>query len=330
MTSSSAPKRVLLTDHPWPEVDIERTILAEAGAELIVAPNSDVQSLTAAADGVDAVLTCWANVPLPVIAASDRCRIIARTGIGLDNIDVAAATRRKILVTNVPDYCIEEVAEHALALMLSLARKVAFYHHQTKSGRYELNDGPPLRRIAGQTLGIVGLGKIGRRLAQKATALGLHVIAATRTHADPPPGVAFSELHELLQRADFVSLHLPLDDATRHVIKAEELRRMKPGAYLINTSRGGLVDADALAAALRENRPAGAALDVQEPEPPDLGRPPYNDPRVIVTPHASFLSVESLVELRSRASRQVVDCLAGRVPENVVNPDVLDAPGAAG
>lgn len=326
MASSSAAMRVLLTDHPWPEVDIERAILAEAEAELVVAPDADTESLTAAASDVDAIMTCWANVPLPVITASGRLRIIARTGIGLDNIDVAAATARKILVTNVPDYCIEEVAEHTMALLLALARKVAFYHQATKSGRYELNEGAPLRRLAGQTLGIVGLGKIGRRVAQKATALGLVVIAADTKRADPPSGVTFSELDELLTQADFVSLHLPLGDATRHLIGVEALLRMKPGAYLINTSRGGLVDAEALAAALRANRPAGAALDVQEPEPPDLSRPPYNDPRVIVTPHASFLSVESLTELRTRASRQVVDCLAGRVPENVVNPEVLDAP----
>ena len=317
--------KVLVTDHPWPDVEVERSILAGVPAELIVPTSSDVATLTAAARDADAIMTCWAKVPEPVIAAAPRCRIVARMGVGLDNIDVAAATARKILVTNVPDYCMEEVAEHALALLLSLARKVAFYHHQTKSGRYELNDGPPLRRITGKTLGIVGLGTIGRRLAARATALGLSVLAVEPNPGQPLPGVNLCSLDELLARSDYVSLHLPLTAATRHLIGVEQLSRMKPTAYLVNTARGGLVDTEALAAALSAHRLAGAALDVQETEPPDLGRPPYNDPRVIVTPHCSFLSEESLLELRQRVARQVADVLSGRRPPHVVNPEVLDA-----
>ena len=316
-------RKVLMTDHPWPDVEVEQSILATVPAELIVPPAADVESLTAAARDVDAIMTCWAKVPEQVIAASPRCRIVARMGVGLDNIDVPAATGRKILVTNVPDYCMEEVAEHALALMLALGRKVAWYHLQTKSGRYDLNDGPPLRRLAGKTLGIVGLGTIGRRVAAKALGLGLNVLAADPRPGLPLPGVTLCELDELLSRSDYISLHLPLNAATRHLISAEQFRRMKPTAYLINTARGGLVDSDALAAALVEGRLAGAALDVQETEPPDLSRPPYNDPRVVVTPHASFLSEESLLELRQRVAQQVADALLGRRPPHVINPEVL-------
>jgi D-3-phosphoglycerate dehydrogenase len=154
--------KVLLTDYAWPDLEIERGILAEVGAELVVSDDPDPAALAKLAAGADAIMTNWVKVPALVIDAAPKCRIVARLGIGLDNIDVAAATRRGMLVTNIPDYCLIEVAEHALALLFSLDRKVAFYHHETKSGRYDLKAGPPLRRIAGQTLGIVGMGNIGR------------------------------------------------------------------------------------------------------------------------------------------------------------------------
>ena len=318
---------VLITDYAWPDVEIERKTLAEVDAELIVAENShqDAAGLTSIAKKhrVDAIMTNWAKVPKEVIAASDQCRIVSRLGIGLDNIDVAYCTEQGIPVTNIPDYCLIEVAEHALALLLSLSRKVAFYHHETKEGRYQLQSGPKLRRIEGQTLGIVGLGNIGRKLASKAQGIGLRVIALSRSRKDPMPGVEFVELDALLARSDYVSLHTPLTPATRQMIGATQLAKMKPSAYLINTARGGLIDHAALAAALEAGQLAGAALDVQDPEPPDLSKPPYNDPRVIVTPHAAFVSQESLDNLRSRVARQVAVRLTGGVPENVVNPQVL-------
>jgi D-3-phosphoglycerate dehydrogenase / 2-oxoglutarate reductase len=316
--------KVLLTDYAWPDLEIERRILQEVGAELVVAEAVDSASLAKLAADADAIMTNWARVCESVLAAAPNCRLVARLGIGLDNIDVEAATRRRIAVTNVPDYCLVEVAEHALALLLALARKVAFYHHETKSGHYRLQAGPTLRRIEGQTLGILGLGRIGRKLAEKAVPLRLHVLATSRSRRELPPGVNWCELDELLQRSDYVSLHLPLVSETRHLIGAAQLARMKPTAYLINTARGGLIDTQALAVALAANRLAGAALDVQDPEPPDLRQPPYNDPRVIVTPHAAFVSAESLENLRTRAARQVAVRLTGGRPENVVNPAVLD------
>jgi D-3-phosphoglycerate dehydrogenase / 2-oxoglutarate reductase len=317
--------RVLLTDYAWPDLDMERSILAEACAELIVADQRDAATLArlASEHEVDAIMTNWANVPADVIEASPKCRIVSRLGIGLDNIDVACATRRGIVVTNVPDYCLIEVAEHTLALLLALARKVAWYHMQTKVGHYDLQSGPLLRRIEGQTLGLVGLGNIGRVVAHKAQALGLKVLGTTRTPKQMPPDVEWRTLDQLLSESDFVSLHLPSTPETRHLIGREQLARMKPTAYLINTSRGALVDEMALGEALEQGRLAGAALDVQSQEPPPLAQPPFNDPRVIVTPHAAFASVESLANMRSRAARQVADRLQGRRPENVVNPQVL-------
>src|SRR5688572_11467162 len=314
--------KVLLTDYAWPDVEIERSVLAEIDAELIVAEKQqqDAAGLAALAreHQVDAIMTNWAKVPQPVIEASPKCRIVSRLGIGLDNIDVKYCTSREIPVTNVPDYCLIEVAEHALALLLALSRKVAFYHQATKSGRYELQAGPTLRRIEGQTLGIVGLGNIGTKLAEKARGLGLNIIATSRS-PKKVPGVRIVPLDELLATSDYLSLHVPATKETRHMIGAAQLARMKPSAYLINTARGSLIDAAALAAALSAGKLAGAALDVQDPEPPDLSQPPYNDPRVIVTPHAAFVSAESLENLRTRVARQVATRLAGGVPENVVN-----------
>jgi D-3-phosphoglycerate dehydrogenase len=318
---------VLITDYAWPDVEIERKTLAEVDAELIVAEKSqqDPAGLAALAKKheVDAIMTNWAKVPREVIAASGKCRIVSRLGIGLDNIDVAYCTEQRIPVTNIPDYCVIEVAEHALALLLALSRKVAYYHCEAKSGRYVLQAGPKLRRIEGQTLGIVGLGNIGRKLAAKALGIGLKVIATSRSRKDPLPGVEYVSLDELLARSDYVSLHLPLTKENRHMIGAVQMAKMKPTAYLINTARGGLIDHAALAAALHAGKLAGAALDVQDPEPPDLSQPPFNDPRVIVTPHAAFVSEESLANLRRRVAGQVAVRLTGGVPENVVNPSVL-------
>jgi D-3-phosphoglycerate dehydrogenase len=311
--------RVLITDYAWNDLDIERGVLADGGAELVVAPAGDAETLTSLAADCDAIMTNWAKVPEAVIAACPRCQIVARLGIGLDNIDVAYATSRKIPVTNCPDYCLIEVAEHALALILALSRKVGFYHHATKTGVYDLQAGPTLRRIEGQTLGIVGLGNIGIKLVEKARGLGLRILATSRSRSKTVEGVQFVELDELLSESDYVSLHVPATAETRNMIGAAQLARMKPAAYLINTARGAIVDHAALAAALASGKLAGAALDVQETEPPDLSKPPYNDPRVIVTPHAAFVSVESLDNLRRRVSQQVVDRLQGRVPENVVN-----------
>lgn len=318
-----AKYKVLLTDYAWPDTSIERDVLAAGDCELVVARKSDVKTLAKAATSCDAILTTWAKVTADVIAAAKNCRIVARLGIGLDNIDVEYCTAHKIVVTNVPDYCLTEVAEHTLALLYSLARKVAFFHWETKSGRYNLQAGPQLRRMEGQTLGLIGFGAIARVVAKKALGLELKVVAHSRSRSNPMPGVEFRELSELLAESDYVSLHVPATAETKHLIGVGELSHMKPTAYLINTARGAIVDEEALAHALQQGHLAGAALDVQQHEPCDLTKPPFNDPRVIVTPHAAFVSAESLADLRRRAAGQVVDRLHGRVPPHVVNPSVL-------
>jgi D-3-phosphoglycerate dehydrogenase len=319
---SASEFRVLLTDRAWPDTDIERGILAAAGAELIEAPDTREATLRALAADADAIAANWAPVTEAVVRAAQKCRVISRTGIGLDNISVATATELKIPVTNVPDYCVGEVADHALALILACARNIAWFHLETKRGEYQLQAAPPMPRLAGKTLGLIGLGRIGRNLCGKAQALGLRTIAHTASGNDHGTGCRMVTLDELLAGSDFVSLHAPLVPATRHLLGLAQFEGMQRSAYLINTARGGLIDQAALATALERNLIAGAGLDVFEPEPPDLSSPLLRDERVIVTPHAGFVSVESLIELRTRVARQIADVLAGRRPECVVNPEI--------
>lgn len=309
------------TDFPWADVDIERTTLAAAGIELRIASDNREETLIREIGDAEAVFTCWAPTTARVIDAAPKLRHIARSGIGLDNIDVQHATHRGVLVTNVPDYCITEVAEHTLGLLFAMARKIGQCHLDTKGGRYSMVASQPYTRIAGKTLGVVGLGRIGSLVAKLAQGLGLQVLGNNRS-GKAPDGVRWAPLEVLLAESDFVALLAPLTPETACLIDDEALARMKPGAVLINTARGGLVDHAALARALEAGKLAGAALDVQSPEPPDLNAPPYNDPRVLVTPHTAYVSTESLLELRERIARQVVDVIQGRRPENIVNPQV--------
>jgi D-3-phosphoglycerate dehydrogenase len=319
-------QQVLITDYAWDDLEIEQEILAGAGAQLLVAPEGDSGWLLEQAPEAHAIMTCWAPVRAEAIRAAKNCRIISRLGVGLDNIDVAVATECGIAVTNVPDYCADEVAEHALAMLMSMARNVAYFHHATKQGEYDLLAPGPMRRISGQTLGIVGFGHTGQILARRAGGLGMNVLVHSRSRPDPAllGEAKFCSLEDLLANSDYVSLHLPLTDASRHMINAQRLAQMKPSARVINTARGGLIDHAALWETLEANRLGGAALDVHDPEPPDLDAPLYRDPRVIATPHSAFSSVESLMSLRNKAAQQVADCLAGRTPMHVVNPAVLD------
>ena len=318
----SAKFRVLLTDRAWPDFELERAVLEEVDAEVIEAPDQNEATLIRLARDVDAIGTCWAHVTESVVQAATRCRTIARFGIGLDNIAVDTATQLRIPVTNVPDYCVDEVSEHTLALLLACARKVGFFHLRTKHGEYDLQQGPPLRRISGQTLGLVGLGRIAKALVPKARALGLNVVAHSLSSNDYQTGCHMVSFYQLLQLSDYVSLHLPLNDDNHHLFGMPEFQQMKQSAYLINTSRGPLIDHNALWQALEQNQLVGAALDVFEPEPADLSLPLYQDERVIVTPHAAFLSEESLTKLRLSAALHIAEALKGQRPQNVVNPEI--------
>ncbi len=325
MPAAEPRYNVLLTDRAWPDTEIECRILEPAGIGLVEAVETSEAALGALAAEADAIITNWAPVTPAVVRAARRCRVICRTGIGLDNIAVAVATELKIPVTNVPDYCVSEVADHALGLLLACARNIAFFQARTKRGEYRLQSGPAMPRLAGKRLGLVGLGRIGRNLAGKARALGLEVIAHSASGNDHGTDCRMVSLDRLLAESDFISLHAPLTPATRHLLALPQFEKMKRSAYLINTARGGLIDHAALWQALERKLIAGAALDVFDPEPPDLAAPLMQHEQLIVTPHAAFASTESLIELRTRVARQVVDVFSGRRPENVVNPEVFAA-----
>jgi D-3-phosphoglycerate dehydrogenase len=320
--------RVLITDRAWPDTAVERSVLAEANAELIEAPATDEATLTELAADVDAIATNWAQVTDKVIRGCPRCKIVARLGIGIDNIAVATATELGIPVTNCPDYCVSEVSDHALGLLLACARRIGFFHLRTKRGEYNLGAAPLMRRLSEQTVGLVGLGRIAQALTTKLRALGMTLLAHTPSGSDHGTGCRMVSLDELFSQSDYVSLHAPLLAETKHIVNATSLAKMKPTAYLINTSRGGLIDSAALWDALQANRIAGAALDVFQPEPPDLNEPLYRDERVILTPHAAFVSAESLDQMRRQAFSQVVQALRGERPNNLINPQILQSRSA--
>jgi len=314
---------VAITDHVFADLGQEREMLAAAGHELRFGTNAATPDEVArAVEGADAVLNCYAQIPPDLTRSMRGCRIIARYGIGLDTIDVDAATSAGIIVTNVPDYCIDEVSDHALALVLALGRGVARLDRAVRAGRWSPMDAAPLHRLRGRTLGLVGFGRIAQALATKAGAVGLRVVAHDPFVADEAiagGGAEPVDLATLLAAAHIVSLHAPLTPETHHLIGPRELAAMPAGALLVNTSRGGLVDLAALHEALASGHLGGAALDVLEDEPPAPDDPLLARPDVVVTPHASFYSEESVAELQRKATEQVIEALAGRVPPYTVN-----------
>jgi D-3-phosphoglycerate dehydrogenase / 2-oxoglutarate reductase len=321
---------VLVTDHPAPDTAIEARMLAAIGAEIRVAPTGAEDELVGMAGDAVAILTCFKHVTPAVVRAAPKLQVIGRYGVGVDNISVSTATERGIPVTNVPVYCVDEVAEHALALILTLARGTALYDASVRDGAWDLAVGIPLHRIAGRTLGIVGFGHIGRALATRARSLGLALLVNDRsaTAADVEPfGAELADLDDLLSRSDIVSLHVPLTPDTQGLIDAARLGLMRPGAFLVNCARGAVVDLDALAEALSANRIAGAGLDVFVPERLPFEHPLVGLRNVVLTPHVAFYSEESIAELQARATQNVIDVLSGVTPEHIVNRADLASTG---
>jgi len=317
---------VAVTDYVFPSLEPEQRVLAPLGAELRAKQCKSGEEIIELTRGADAVLNCYAKLTARVISELKHCRIIARYGIGVDNVDLAAATRAKILVTNVPDYCIDEVSDHALALLLALARRVVAADSDVKSGAWDVVAHAGIRRLRGQTLGLVGLGKIAKALTSKVQPLGMKVLVYD-PYLEPElvarHGAEAVSLDRLLAEADAISIHVPLSPETRNLIGQRELTRMKPTAFLINTSRGGIVDEQAVAVALKENRLGGAALDVLSPEPPPRDHPLRQAPNVILTPHLAFYSRESVIELQTKAAEEVARALRGESPRSPVNREVL-------
>jgi D-3-phosphoglycerate dehydrogenase len=318
---------VLVTDYAWPSLEIEREILTRVDADLLVAENDGPDELTLLAPQADAILTNWRPIPPEALEAAPRCLVVSRFGIGVDNIPVERATELGILVTNVPDFCVDEVSDHTMALVLACARRIVPLTDTVRAGDWNLDPARGLRRLRAQTLGIVGFGAIAQALVPKAAGFGLRVLAYTPRLDDAtvPAGVTrAASLDELLAASDFLTLHAPATRETRGLIGERELRLMKPTSYLINTSRGALVDEAALARAVAEGWIAGAALDVLAVEPPSSGNALLGLDGVLVTPHTAFYSEEAVADLETRAAVNVATVLSGRLPDAIVNPAVLD------
>src|SRR5438128_7954215 len=324
--------KVVLTDYVWDSLDVERRTLAGLATLVPLQTKTPDQFLPEAEDR-DALLNTYAGpITADVMARMPRCRIIARYGIGVDTIDLAVATEAGIIVTNNPTYCIEEVAEHTMALLLAAARKIAFYERLVRGGRWELPPGKPIFRLVGRTLGLIGFGNIARTVAVRAAAFGLRILyydPFVQPGQFPAPGEE-RELVALLREADFVSVHPPLSAETRGMMNDDTFAQMKPTAFLINCARGPIVDTAALVRALDAGRIAGCALDTTDPEPLPNPHPLRGRENVILTPHAAWYSEQAMVGLQAGAPSEVRRVLTGEWPVNVVNRAVREgtAPGS--
>jgi D-3-phosphoglycerate dehydrogenase len=315
---------VAVADSVFPDLDPARAVLSKIGAELHLAKKPTFDDILQIARDADALLVTYAKVSADMIRQMARCRIIARFGIGVDNVDIAAATEAGIVVTRVPDYCIDEVSDHTLALLLALVRKIPFANSSVHAGRWEMSATVPIHRLRGRRLGLVGFGRNPQLVAPKAKAFGLKVVTYdpyVSQELTAAAGVEKVDFADLVRTSDYVSIHTPLMPETQGLFNADVFRQMKPTAYLINTARGAIVDEAALAHALDAGQLAGAALDVLSQEPPTAS-PLLGRNNVILTPHMSFYSVESLVELQIKAAEEVVRVLTGQMPRNPVNPEV--------
>jgi D-3-phosphoglycerate dehydrogenase len=303
----------------------ERAVAEAAGAELVIGDRANP-----AIRDADIILTTWIRFPAEAIRALERCRLIVRYGIGVDTIDLTAATACGIVVGNAPTYCVTEVADHAAGLILGLTRRIPWLDRQVRSKGWAAaqQEIPGMRRLSTLTLGLVGLGKIGQRVARRMAPFGLRILGHDPYLSDEQiraRDATPAALDDLLGASDIISLHVPLSPQTRHLIDERRLGLLKPTAAIVNTSRGAVIDEAALIRALQDGRIFGAALDVLEQEPPAPDNPLLHmDPmRVILTPHFAASSEEVIPDLHREVAEAVAAVLDGRWPPSVMNPDVV-------
>jgi phosphoglycerate dehydrogenase-like enzyme len=312
--------RFLITDHDFPDVELEKALFRDAGFAVDVAQCRTEDDVIAAAKGCAGVLSQYAPMNARVFAALPQLRIVSRFGAGFDTVNVKDAREHGVWVANSPDYGIHEVSTHALAMALSLARHLPFYDRDVRAGNWHYLSTGPLRRVKEMTLGLVGLGRIGKRMAHLAREAFGTVVACDPYIAEDefPPFVKRVSLDDCFRQADVVSLHVPLNDETRHLADARRIGLMARGSFLVNTSRGAVADMSAVLAALEAGILEAAALDVLPIEPPPADHPVTRHPRVLLTPHAAFYSVEGEKELRRKAAQNLVDWARTGRPTYVV------------
>jgi D-3-phosphoglycerate dehydrogenase len=312
--------KIVITDHRFPNIDQEKRAINDAGWNLEVGQASTEDQLATLCKDADGVLAGRALINANVIAQMERCRVIVRYGIGVETIDIPAATARGIMVANVPDYCIDEVSDHALALLLVLSRQLIPAMNLASRQPWSIASMPSIHRLRGQVCGLFGFGRIGSLLAGKVTQLGMRVIVYDPYLDESRArecGVDSCNFDDLTKSSDFISLHAPLNNETHHRFNASTFARMKPTAFIINTARGELIDQAALIAALESGEIAGAALDVLESTAPVASL--LNHPKVVLTPHSAWLSEEARATLQARAVAQVVSALKGEKPYGLIN-----------
>jgi len=301
--------------------DIESDILAAAGVDLVARKCTTDDEVVALARDADAVMVVIYPITEAVLAQCPKLRVIVRYGVGVDNVDLAAATAHGVMVCNVPDYCIDEVANHSMAMLLALNRRLVPQGNAMRlATRFRL---APMGRLRGETLGLIGFGRLARAVADRARGFGLTVIAYDPYAAAGPADVRLLPLDTVLAEADYVSVHVPLTPQTRDLIGAREFALMKPTAYIISTARGGIISERDLAQALDAGQLAGAGLDVWEQEPVSPDNPLLGYPQVIPTPHTGYFSNESAPAIRRRVAEIASEALLGGIPESVVNREVL-------
>jgi D-3-phosphoglycerate dehydrogenase len=312
--------RFLITDYDFPDVELETKLLREAGMEVTTAQCRTEDDVIDAARGCSGVISQYAPMNAKVFAARPEIRIVSRFGAGFDTVNTADARRFGVWVANSPDYGVGEVATHALGMALALVRHLPFYDRDIRAGNWHYTSAGKLRRPRSLTLGIVGVGRIGTRMAEISRGVFGRILGCD-PYVDAarfPEGVQRVARDELFREADLVSLHVPLNDETRHLASARTLGLMKPGSWLVNTARGAVVDVDAVLAALDSGRLDAAALDVLPKEPPVADHALLRHPRVLLTPHAAFYSTEGERELRRKAAQNLVDWARTGRPTYVV------------
>lgn len=319
--------KVVYTDNIYKDNEIEYRRFAEAGYDFSVASSHDKETLKKECADADAVMLSFIEMDEELINSLQKCKVIVRCGMGFNNVDIPAATKRGIMVANVQKYCLDEVSDHAVALMLTLIRKTAYLSRLLREGIWDPAKARPIPRLKDLTLCLYGLGGISSRFATKAKAFGMHVAAydpfLPAEYFEQMGVERIAEENELFRRADVLSVHLPLNKSTAKIINAEKLALMKPTAIFLNLARGGLVDEEALIKALQDGKLGGAGLDVLADEFPSMDNPLFQMDNVIVSPHIAYYSEGSDVDLRNYAINQVIGALENGAPEFFLNKKEL-------